>query len=162
MKDIPSVKDDYESLDSLIIPDYKYKLAYQGALMHNKFFIFDNQKVFTGSTNISSTCLTGYNSNVAVVINSSQIANYYRKEFEQMYSGKFHNEKVKQEKEPVNIDGMIVFVYFSPSDKITTTKIIPLVQSSQKYIYIPAFYLTHRGLTNALIEAKNRSVDISR
>ena len=54
MHKILTYNTDYDSIESKFVPDYKYKLDYQGALMHNKFFIFDNQKVFTGSTNISS------------------------------------------------------------------------------------------------------------
>lgn len=162
MKKIPTVRDDYESFDSLHIPDYKYKLEYQGAIMHDKFFIFDNQKVFTGSTNISSTCLTGFNSNVAILIDSKAVANIYEQEFAQMYSGKFHTEKkpVLNNENLKFKDNLILSIYFSPANKISTSKIIPLIKSAQNYIYIPAFYLTHIGITNELIEAKNRGVDI--
>ena len=63
--------------------------------MHNKFFIFDNQKVWTGSANITGTDLTGFNANYAILINSNEVANIYLKEFEQMYENKFHKEKSK-------------------------------------------------------------------
>ena len=161
MHKIPTYNTDYDSIESKIIPDYKYKLDYQGALMHNKFFIFDNKKVFTGSTNISSYCLTGYNSNVALLIDSTNIADVYRQEFEQMYNGKFHNEKSAiLNNENIKIGNSIVSIYFSPLNKTTTEQIIPIIKSVKSYIYIPAFYLTRKSIIYELIEAQKRGVDV--
>jgi len=161
MHKIPTYNTDYDSIESKIIPDYEYKLDYQGALMHNKFFIFDNKKVFTGSTNISSYCLTGYNSNVAVLIDSADIANIYKQEFEQMYNGKFHNEKsAVTNNENIKIDDINISVYFSPINKTTTEKIIPLIKEAKNYIYIPAFYLTRKSVIYELLDAKKRGVEV--
>ena len=161
MKFITNVKNDYDSAESKNIPDYTYKLAYQGAIMHNKFFIFDNKKVFTGSANISSTCLSGFNSNVAVVIDSKEVAAVYKQEFEQMYSGKFHTDKKEvSNNENIKINNMILSAYFSPANKITTSKIIPIIRKARHYIYVPAFYLTHYFISKELIEAKKRGVDV--
>lgn len=130
-------------------------------LMHNKFAIFDKQKVYTGSMNFSTTGLSGFNQNNVIVINSAQIAQIYSKEFEQMYNGKFHKLK-----EPTNnsqnimINGNNFSVFFSPQDKVITSQVVPLVNKAQEYIYIPAFLVTHKTLTNALIEANNRGVDV--
>lgn len=162
IKKIPTVRDDFSfhEIERKNAPkDYKFPYT---AIMHDKFFIFDNSRVFTGSTNISSTCLTGFNSNIAVLIDSKVVANIYKQEFNQMYKGKFHTDK-----QPVSNNENLKFgnnvnlsVYFSPANKIATTKIIPLINNAQHYVYIPAFYLTHKGITNALIEAKKRGVDI--
>ena len=161
MKFITNVKNDYDSAESKNIPDYTYKLAYQGAIMHNKFFIFDNKKVFTGSANISSTCLSGFNSNVAVVIDSKEVAAVYKQEFEQMYSGKFHTDKKEvSNNENIKINNMILSAYFSPANKITISKIIPIIRKARHYIYVPAFYLTHYFISKELIEAKKRGVDV--
>ena len=161
MDKIPTFATDYESAESINIPDYKYKFDFQGALMHNKFFIFDNQKVFTGSTNISSSCLTGYNANIAVLINSKEIANLYKKEFDQMYYGKFHNMKNPvSNNEDILVDEKYVSVYFSPTNKISTTQIIPLINQAKKSIYIPAFYITHNDIIDALINAHKRGIEI--
>ena len=161
MHKIPTYNTDYDSIESKIIPDYEYKLAYQGALMHNKFFIFDNKKVFTGSTNISNYYLTGYNSNVAVLIDSKEIANIYKQEFEQMYNGKFHNEKSAiLNNKNLQLGNLNVSVYFSPINKATIEEILPLIQSAKSYIYIPAFYLTRKSIIYELINAKKRGVEI--
>ncbi len=130
------------------------------SIMHNKFFIFDNQKVWTGSANISHTDLSGFNANSAVLINSSKIAQIYKAEFEQMYAGKFHIYKNKTA-DNVNILGNSkISVYFSPQDKIITNRIIHMLDAAKTYIYIPVFVVTHKDFNNALIRAKNRGVDI--
>ena len=161
MHEIPTYNTDFNSIESRFVPDYKYKLDYQGALMHNKFFIFDDKKVFTGSTNISSYCLTGYNSNVAVFIDSTEVADVYKQEFEQMYNGKFHNEKIAViNNENIELNGSFVSIYFSPINKITIEHLFPLIRTAKSYIYIPAFYLTRKSMIYELIEAKNRGVDV--
>ena len=125
-------------------------------IMHDKFFIFDNKTVMTGSANISNTDMSGFNSNAIVLIDSEKIANVYSQEFEQMYSGKFHKQKTKiKNKEDAEIS-----VYFSPKDRAITTQVIPLVDGAQKYIYIPAFLITHKGLTDSLIKASRRGVAV--
>lgn len=139
----------------------KYKSKYQSAIMHNKFFIFDGKTVFTGSANISNTDMSGFNSNAIILLKSQQIAQIYEKEFEQMYSGKFHKSKLKiKGREPVTIDQSRISVYFSPKDKIITTQLIPLVNQAHKYIYMPVFLLTHKELTQCLIEAAQRGVAV--
>lgn len=130
-------------------------------LMHNKFLISDNSKVYTGSMNFSTTGLSGFNANNVVVISSPTIASLYTKEFEQMYSGKFHTEKLKNpDYRTEKINNTQISAYFSPQDKVITSKIIPLINKAEKYIYIPTFVITHKELTEALINAKNRGVNI--
>lgn len=127
-----------------------------GAVMHNKFFIFDNKRVLTGSANLSSSDMSGVNSNAVLLIDSPEIASVYEQEFEQMFSGKFHDQKIIINKNN-NSD---LSIYFSPADKIITTHIIPLINSSKKYIYIPAFLITHEKFAQSLINAKKRGVKV--
>ena len=160
MKYIPYYNTDFEAQKKEAERTANFKFP-QTAIMHNKFFIFDNKKVFTGSTNISSTCLTGYNSNVAVLINSEKIASIYKEEFEQMYKGKFHNEKAPvKDNEDIRFNNLVISVYFSPTNHATLNQIIPLIKSAKEYIYIPAFYLTRNDIIQELISAKNRGLDI--
>lgn len=130
-------------------------------LMHNKFFIFDSKIVMTGSSNLSFTDMSGFNSNSVVLLKSAEAAKIYEYEFNQMYSGKFHRLK---EAVPLNrhliIGNSKVAVYFSPKDNVANKVLIPLINSAQKYIYIPSFIITERGITDALIAAKSRGVDV--
>ena len=124
--------------------------------MHNKFYIFDNKIVITGSANLSHTDMSGFNSNAIIVINSPIIAEYYLNEFNQMYEGKFHNDKaVVQNK----IDGNIR-VFFSPQDKTISSGILPLLSNAKSYIYIPSFVITEKRIANELVKAKQRGVDV--
>ena len=162
MDKIPTFTTDYVFHEKELQANFnkKYKFPYT-AIMHNKFFIFDNKIVFTGSTNISSTCLTGFNSNVMVVIHSKEIANIYEQEFKQMYSGKFHTDKIPiNDNENIDLNQIYASIYFSPANKITIEKIIPLIENAHNYIYIPAFYLTHPILLESLIKAKQRGIDV--
>ena len=129
-------------------------------LMHNKFMIFDNKTVATGSMNFSFTDFSGFNSNALFLINSAEIAEIYKEEFEQMLNGKFHQAKSKVQHKTVTIGKTKITPLFSPKDKIITTHILPLVDKSTKYIYIPAFVITHDDLAQSLIRAKTRGVDV--
>lgn len=130
-----------------------------GAIMHDKFFIFDNKTVYTGSANISNTDMSGFNSNAVVIIDSEAVANIYEKEFEQMYSGSFHKSKKRIKDKNLSLSGANLDIYFSPKDK-GVSAIVPLINSSTKYVYIPAFLITHKELTDSLIRASKRGVSV--
>ena len=132
------------------------------ALMHNKFFIFDSKTVFVGSANLSNTDMSGFNANVFIKINSESVANVFEREFEQMYSGYFHNKKQKiSDKTNICLSNKnIVSVYFSPKDNIISTIIVPLINDAKEYVYVPIFFLTDESVANALIAAKNRGVEV--
>lgn len=125
-------------------------------IMHNKFYIFDNKSVITGSANLSHTDMSGFNSNNILLINSSEIANIYKKEFEQMYNGNFHSEKQSfNNRIYENIE-----IYFSPQDKPLTNAVIPKIKNAKKYIYMPTFFVTDKNIVEELIRAKKRGVDV--
>lgn len=129
-------------------------------IMHNKFIIIDRKRVITGSMNYSKAGLSGYDINDIVVINSEPISALYEKEFEQMIEGKFHNSKNKISMQNKFIIGDTeIEVYFSPQDE-ASTRIIELINNAKTYIYIPSFLITHKKITNALIQAKKRNIDV--
>lgn len=129
-------------------------------LMHNKFMIFDNSSIITGSMNFAKTGFSGFNSNCIFFINSKEIANIYEKEFNQMLQGKFHNSKSQISHTTVVLGDTKVTLLFSPKDKIITNNVLPLIQNAKKYVYIPTFIITHDELANELINAKKRGVDV--
>lgn len=158
---------DSKRLASLIknaISDYGYKpskSSYSNIIMHNKFFIFDNKTVFTGSANLSPNDMSGFNSNASIVINSPEIAKIYTTEFEKMYSGKFHNAKQPTiNKKQIIIGSSPISVHFSPQDKITKNYLIPIIRNAQSSILIPTFLITDKWFADELITAHQRGVKI--
>jgi len=150
-KDINKIKN-----TSDFINEFQAKTDKSEKIMHNKFFIFDNKTVLTGSTNISTTGSGGYNSNIALFINDKELAKIYTSEFNQMYSGKFSNKKEVIPKQ--NLKN--IKVYFSPKDKILEEEIIPSIRNAKNSIYISTFYLTEKNLIDELILAKKRGIEI--
>ncbi len=147
------------------IQDYKTDELYEAnnhkAIMHNKFFIFDEKKVWTGSANITSTDLTDFNANLAVLINSKSLAQKYTEEFNRMYNGSFHKEKSSESPQYINLDNNTkIKPLFSPQHNIIKKEIIPLIDNAKDYIYIPIFFITHKEFAQALINAHKRGVEI--
>ena len=139
-------------------------LLVQKGIMHNKMFVIDKKIVWTGSTNISSSGIGGYNANVMARIENDQIAKLYSKEIAQMnLEEKFHQAKaVIPNNEQIILDkDTIVSVYFLPKHKPVEIEIRPLLQNAKSRIYVPMFYLTHSDIIQDLIEAKQkRNVDV--
>lgn len=139
----------------------KEKNKYTNSIMHDKFYIFDKSVVITGSANLSHTDMSAFNSNAVIVIKSAKIAQLYTNEFEQMYNSKFHNLKSHvPNKENISVGNSTVSIYFSPTDLITQKVILPLINNSTKYIYMPIFLITDNSIAAALINAKSRGVDV--
>ena len=135
--------------------------VYTNYIMHDKFYIFDDSVVITGSANLSYTDMSGFNSNNVVVLNSKEIARIYKQEFEQMYNAKFHYlKRPVPDKENLVIGNSVVSVYFSPTDSIIEKVIVPRIDRAKKTICIPAFLITDKRFSQALINAKDRGVDI--
>lgn len=135
-----------------------------GTIMHNKFMVADHRWIWTGSSNISHTCLGAeYNANASIVVDSKELATLYRSEFDQMFSDlKFsiYKEPLVRENHLSYGDGTVVSVYFSPKDRPIDEGIIPLIHESKRSIDIAMFYLTHPGVTEALAEAVDRGVKV--
>ncbi|MBD3841884.1 MAG: DUF1669 domain-containing protein, partial [Campylobacterales bacterium] len=150
----------YYSDTHLLYEHFKIVSDHKSYIMHNKFFVFDRKTIWSGSSNISDTGTGGYNANNSMVIENKKIANIYLDEFHQMYKGKFGIWKKENSHEDIKTDESVISVYFSPKSKTYDNAIKELVQDAEEYIYIPIFYLTHKDLSNELIKAHKRGVEI--
>ena len=126
-------------------------------LMHNKFFIFDDKKVWTGSANITSTSISGFSANTSLLIKSEEIAQIYKQEFENLINGKFHSGK---EKVFGSDSSGKIRVFFSPKNNTINEEIIEEIRNAKKKIYISSYIITHKNLTDELISAHNRGVEV--
>lgn len=162
IRQLKFIKNDYQIADKNVRDDFGYKFDITAAIMHNKFFVFDNQKVFTGSSNISNTGTGGYNTNVVLLINSPRIEDIYNQEFNQMYSLKFHTIKAPIcNNTNIKIDSdTYMSVYFAPKHQVFKGDLHKLLSNAKHHIYVEMFYLTNKFLVNDLIEAKKRGVDV--
>ena len=140
----------------------KEDIHFIGDIMHNKFFIIDNEIIWTGSANISDTGTGGYNANSVVIIDSKNISEIFKSEFEQLYRGYFHRSKkiFKKEKLLFSNNDTQIEIFFSPQGYTMYRGVIPLIQNAKEYIYLSIFFLTDKDVTTALKDAHLRGVDL--
>lgn len=137
-------------------------ITYEGDIMHDKFVVVDGRYVWTGSTNASDSCSGGYNSNLVLAIDSPAVAGFFTAEFEQMYAGRFHRQKEAQAlpmRAQISND-VAVEVFFSPQHRPLTKAVLPLIEQAREQIDVAVFFLTHKTIAQALIDAKNRGVRV--
>jgi phosphatidylserine/phosphatidylglycerophosphate/cardiolipin synthase-like enzyme len=136
----------------------------KNSIMHDKFAVVDARRVWTGTANISSTCMGDeYNANMAVVMDSPEIAKLYLDEFNQMFEDKHFSvtKKPREEIEPVEFsDGTRVFVFFAPEDDPVMSAVIPFIEATKSRLDIGMFFLTDERVANALAAAVKRGVDV--
>lgn len=133
----------------------------RSAFMHNKFWIFDGQIVWTGSTNVTKNGIYDQNNNV-IVIRSVDLAAIYEREFDEMWNGQFGARSPSQlANQSLTIDGTPIQVIFTSEDPALETAIVPLVQSAQSSIYFMAFSFTDYPLADAMIQRRLHDVDVA-
>jgi phosphatidylserine/phosphatidylglycerophosphate/cardiolipin synthase-like enzyme len=134
------------------------KLGTKYIQMHNKFCIFDDEIVATGSFN--PTIRGNYkNNNNLVVIHSKYLAKNYNDEFNELWNG--INSKGNEVKYPkVVLNGNLIENYFCPEDCNSDifTDIINLANES---VYFMTFSFTKDEIGDALINAHNRGIKVS-
>lgn len=133
----------------------------RSALMHNKFWIFDGEMVWTGSTNITSNGTMRNNNNV-IVVKSPALAVIYEVEFQEMWTDGKHGitspSTVGQQK--VQIDGTTIYAFFAAEDDVAD-KMVTLINSADSSIYFMAFSFTHDEMGAAMIARGADNVQIA-
>ncbi len=131
----------------------------RASTMHNKFFIVDGQVVWTGSTNITDTGFT-FNHNNTLVFTSTQLADIYTLEFDEMYLDHlFGTHKTDNTAHTITYRGTPLEIYFSPSDG-ALDEIISEVGTASQDIYFSIFVFTDPALRDALLDRKQAGVTI--
>ncbi len=111
-------------------------------LMHNKFVIIDQNEVWTGSMNFTTSGAYEDNNNL-IRIRSIEVAKDYTVEFEEMFIDDFFGQDVVAETpySSIKIDGTYLDVFFSPDDH-PAKRIASLLRGAEQSIYIMAYSLT--------------------
>ncbi|HSV94632.1 MAG TPA: phospholipase D-like domain-containing protein [Spirochaetia bacterium] len=129
----------------------------RSALMHNKFFVFDNDCVWTGSFNITNNASRKNNEN-AVYFCSPEASANYKTEFAEMYSGEFGTTSPSDTPYPTFvINGIAVENCFAPEDKCMA-KVIKAVNTAETSIHFLAFSFTYNDLAKTMIANANKGV----
>jgi phosphatidylserine/phosphatidylglycerophosphate/cardiolipin synthase-like enzyme len=132
----------------------------RASIMHNKFILIDGQIVWTGSTNITDTGFT-LNHNNTLVFTSTQLADIYTLEFEEMYLDHlFGTHKKDNTTHTITYRGAPLEIYFSPSDG-ALDEIISEVETASQDIYFSIFVFTDPRLRNAVLDRKRAGVTIT-
>lgn len=132
---------------------------HRGALMHNKFWIFDGTITWTGSTNITESGIFKQNNNV-IVIRSPEVAAMYEREFEEMWEGKFGSRSPSTvDQQRIHLAGSQIQVLFSPEDQVMPV-LIGLMENAQKRIHFMAFSFTENALGEAMLQRVGSGVEV--
>ena len=119
------------------------------SLMHNKFWIFDGQAVWTGSTNITTNGTQRNNNNV-ILFDAPAMAEIYQAEFDELWAGQFGPDSPSAVgSQAVELDGVPVEVWFGPEDGVGD-RLVELILDAQESIRFMAFSFTHDGMGTAM------------
>ena len=135
-------KSAYQSLSEAGIPIRTNALTKTGT-MHNKFVIFNGEKIWTGSYNATNSG-TLSDSNDAVLIDSGDLAAAYGAEFEEMWEGKYGIDKTDNTTHYFSVQGSTVKNYFSPTDGVKS-RIIQEIEAAESDIFFLMFSFTDGG-----------------
>lgn len=133
----------------------------RSALMHNKFWIFDGQVVWTGSTNITESGIFKQDNNT-LVIKSAELAAIYEREFQEMWDGQFGPRSPSQlDQQSIVVNGSPIQIIFTSEDPALEQAIIPAVNSSTKSIRFLAFSYTDFPLAQAMLARAQSGVNVA-
>ncbi|MFC1744259.1 phosphatidylserine/phosphatidylglycerophosphate/cardiolipin synthase family protein [Candidatus Riflebacteria bacterium] len=132
----------------------------RGGLMHNKFAIVDNKKVWTGSFNLTNTG-TFNNQNNAVIINSKKIASIFLTEFEEMFVDRQFGVTSPSglPNQQAEVGGNLIQIYFAGEDD-PISKILELVKEAKKEVYFLQFAFTSTEIGEALVAKKKQGLKV--
>ena len=134
-----------------------------GALMHDKFMIFDGAAVWTGSMNFTENCAY-HNNNNGIYFDDRNLAANYETKFNWMFDKhKFGSAPSHTDKIPNPIvtlrDGTVVENYFATHDKVAS-HVIDAVDASTRSLHFLAFSFTHDGISKAMLTRARANVEV--
>jgi len=122
-------------------------------LMHHKFCVMDNQKVFTGSTNPTENGVQK-NDNNLLVIDSRTIALRYLQEYEQIGGRKYRTTP-----RYINVSGTLIQLLFCPQEDCERA-VVDEINKAQHSVEFMTFSFTSDPIGEALLNAQDRGVQI--
>lgn len=119
-------------------------------LMHNKFCIFDNEIILTGSMNPTYNGINK-NDNNLIVIKSKTLAKNYNKEFDELYNYGFgKGQKVVYPK--LYLNDILIENYFCPEDNCED-RVLETLSKAEESIYFMTFSFTSHPIKDFLLDS---------
>ena len=142
---------DNEAIELLRTAGVPVVLDDRSAYMHDKFCVFDGERVWTGSANFSVGSFEK-SFNDMIEIASPELASNYTTEFTEMFTQ--HSFGVRSPADTPNprlvIDGVSVETYFAPEDRVQN-EIIAEIAEAERRIDFMMFSFTSEPLSEALL-----------
>jgi len=133
------------------------RLDTNSQLSHNKFCIFDNKTIFTGSFNPTERGAYKNNNNM-LVINSQYLVENYNDEFSELWQGDFgRGNRVKNP--IIYLNNHKIENYFCPEDDCTW-HVTNVLNDAEKSIYFMTFCFTSEDIANSIINKYGKGLDI--
>ncbi len=135
----------------------------RSSIMHNKFILRDQRKLWFGSANLSHTDIGNeYNANLMIEVDCPRLSHVYSEEFLTLFAERqFSTAKQSRPVREIQYtDGTRVRTYFSPQDQPIQEGILPLMDSARLTIDVAMFFLTHDAVVAALARAVERGVAV--
>lgn len=135
----------------------------EGALMHNKFVVFDGQAVWTGSMNFTENCAYR-NNNHGIYFDDPKLAENYSTKFTWMFEqrkfGGLPSRSARIPHPQVTLrDGTLVENYFSTHDH-PAGHVIEQIAKARSSIHFLAFSFTHDGIGQSMLERARAGVAV--
>lgn len=129
-------------------------------LMHHKFVLIDRIEVWTGSMNLTVDGVYRNNNNL-LRVRSRDVAENYLREFEEMFIQKrFGSSSLADTPNPsVTLAGIKFEIYFSPDDGVQD-RVLDLINGANREVTLLAFAITSDPISNALLNAVDREVEV--
>lgn len=135
----------------------------RSAIMHHKFMVVDEQKLWTGSTNLTTSSLFRHNNN-AMILDSESLASRYRKTFHTMFEdglfGPAGTLASMGGTGPFRIGAAEANVYFSPKGG-GRNAVVEVLRQARKSIHFMTFSLTDKEIGETLIHKAKSGVEVS-
>ena len=160
--DVPQIINALKSKNATVYMEEDNKLeefnfGYSSALMHNKFCIFDNNKIITGSMNPTANGAY-FNNNNLIIIESEYLSKNYLDEFNEIKDSIYgKGEKVKYPK--ILYDSNLIENYFCPEDSCKSHVLEELDQANKSILFM-TFSFTDKDIADTLILKESQGIEI--
>jgi phosphatidylserine/phosphatidylglycerophosphate/cardiolipin synthase-like enzyme len=136
------------------------KMDFNPSIFHQKFMVLGNS-VLTGSTNFTDTGVAK-NLNHIVTFNDAEVANAFKKEFNEIKNGRFGRQSIDRDEVPkeATVSTIRVKPLFAP-DHAPEMEIMKQILKAKQRVDFAAFtFAQSSGIDDALIAAHDRGVEV--